>query len=50
MIAHTRTTVLNGSVRAREFGEVVSCHLGLDLDGVEHLITRKVSARSKVNI
>lgn len=33
----TRATVLDGSVRTREFSEVVACHLRLDLNGVEYL-------------
>ena len=36
----TRTTVLDGLVRARELGEVVADHLGLDLNGVEDLHTQ----------
>jgi hypothetical protein len=36
--AHTRATVLDGSVRAGELSKVVTCHLGLDLDGVEDLL------------
>ena len=36
----TRATVLDGLVRARELGEVVADHLGLDLNGVEDLHTQ----------
>ena len=34
---HTRATVLDGAVRARELGEVVASHFGLDLNRVEDL-------------
>jgi len=37
METYTGTTVLDGSVRARELSKVVASHLGLDLDGVEDL-------------
>ena len=34
---NTWPTVLDGSVRAREFTKVVTCHFGLDFDRVEDL-------------
>ena len=35
---HTRATVLDGPVRARELSKVVTSHLRLDLNGVEDLL------------
>ena len=36
-VTHTRPSVLDGLVRAREFAKVVACHLRLDLHRVEDL-------------